>query len=288
MLNKIAIGTANFGMPYGVLSDGNLLAESVILSILNKADEVGVKTFDTAYAYGSSVDVLGKYFSQKKIKNVKIINKFSVKDDFYSLIFKLEMFLNNTSIESFDTVLIHDPQNMHDADTRLLRSFLGKLISNKIAKNVGISVYNLNELKQFNAIFPASVVQCPINPFNQAFLTTETQDYFMENKIEVHARSLFLQGVLLAESLPISLSSLAPQFDIFKRLVKDSFLTPLNFLMAWANSQKQIKRWIFGVSSLNDFNEIADSAVTSSLFVPNVDVLKNIENPLIDPRNWSK
>lgn len=191
MLNKIAIGTANFGMPYGVFSNGSALSVSTVHSILNKADDVGVKTFDTAYGYGSSVDVLEQYFSENQKSNIKVINKFSVKDDFNSLLFKFETFLKNTSVESFDTVLIHDPQNMQAANTRLLRLFLEKLISNKIAKNVGISIYNLSELKQFNTIFPASVVQCPVNPLNQAFLTTEAQDYFVENKIEVHARSLF-------------------------------------------------------------------------------------------------
>lgn len=58
--------------------------------------------------------------------------------------------------------------------------------------------------------------------------------------------------------------------------------------MTWANNQKHVKKWVFGVSSLNDFNEIVNSSITSSSFIPNVDVLKNIENPLIDPRNWNK
>lgn len=288
MLDKIAIGTANFGMPYGVLGDGSALSSETVHSILGKAGEVGIKTFDTAYGYGSSVDVLEQYFSENQNCSIKLINKFSVKDDFNSLTFKLEMFLKNTSIESFDTVLIHDPQNMQAVDTRLLRVFLEKLISNKIAKNVGISVYSLDEIRQFNAIFPASVVQCPVNPFNQAFLTTEVQDYCAENKIEVHARSLFLQGVLLAKSLPESLVSLGPCFDKFKNLIQESGLSALEFLMIWANNQKQIKKWIFGVSSLNDLNEIISSAIISSSFVPNADILKNIENPLIDPRNWSK
>lgn len=289
MLDKLAIGTANFGMPYGVLSDGNALSPEVVDAILNKGLKEGINTVDTAFGYGTSVEVLEKYFSEKTKINISVINKFSLKDDFNVVLSRLKQFIEHTQIESFDTLLIHDPQNISLVQPDLLRKFMEELLSKNITKKIGVSIYHLDELKQFQNIFPSSVVQCPINPFNQAFLTPEARDYFLHHNIEVHARSLFLQGVLLSETLPVSLKKLNPYFHKFKALVKEAGLSALIFLLAWANQCTIIRKWIFGLSSLNDFKEIIEGATCVPNYLPfDFSSFINVQAPLIDPRNWNR
>ena len=70
-MKKIVIGTANFGMDYGIGHNQNKLIDSDIVDILKTAKKLGIDTIDTAIAYGNSLNRLGKL----GIHNFKIITK---------------------------------------------------------------------------------------------------------------------------------------------------------------------------------------------------------------------
>ena len=58
-MNKLALGTAQFGLDYGVTnSEGKVQVEEVEL-ILGCAKENSINTLDTAASYGNSEEVLG-------------------------------------------------------------------------------------------------------------------------------------------------------------------------------------------------------------------------------------
>ena len=73
IMDKIIIGTANFGMDYGIGSNQKKLLDSDIVEIINTAKKIGVDTIDTAISYGNSLLRLGEF----GISNFKIITKFN-------------------------------------------------------------------------------------------------------------------------------------------------------------------------------------------------------------------
>jgi hypothetical protein len=98
---------------------------------------------------------------------------------------------------------------------------------------------------------------------------------------------LFLQGVLLAKTVPFNLKDLKPFWDLFNNIAK-IYTSRLEALLLWANSQKWIHKWILGVASLQDFDVILNQIkiLDYSKEAPCFDKLKNIKHTLIDPRNW--
>ena len=74
--NKIAIGTAQFGLDYGIANQNGKVNANEIRSILNFAHENNINTLDTAKAYGSSEKSIGNYLKLTE-KNWYIITKVS-------------------------------------------------------------------------------------------------------------------------------------------------------------------------------------------------------------------
>jgi len=72
--NKIALGTAQFGMDYGINNQRGKIPEKEVFDILYEASSSGIDTLDSAYAYGNSEDVIGNFIRESK-KELKIISK---------------------------------------------------------------------------------------------------------------------------------------------------------------------------------------------------------------------
>ena len=183
--------------------------------------------------------------------------------------------------------MLHDPQNLHKIDQQKLRGFFDCLREHDYVQKIGVSAYDLQEIKNFHSIKIPDIIQIPLNPLNQTFINDEFLDYINIHNIEVHARSLFLQGVLLSEHLPQELVNLRPLWKKFIEIVRP-YQSKLKALLSWASTQDWVHKWVIGVSSSDNLQEIIN-------YSKNIEVLdllnhlidfKNIKHPLIDPRNW--
>ena len=61
MLNKIILGTAQFGLNYGIANINGKISKEGVSEILDYAYIKGINTLDTAYSYGDSEEVIGDY-----------------------------------------------------------------------------------------------------------------------------------------------------------------------------------------------------------------------------------
>ena len=72
-MNKLAIGTANFGMEYGFSNSRGKLNRETVSQVLDFAWSNGIDTIDTAKGYGESETVIGNYLKDNTGKNYNII-----------------------------------------------------------------------------------------------------------------------------------------------------------------------------------------------------------------------
>ena len=72
-ISRIGLGTAQFGLDYGISNLRGKVAESNVSDILDHAWKTGVKILDTAKLYGDSEAVLGRLMAPKH--QFKIITK---------------------------------------------------------------------------------------------------------------------------------------------------------------------------------------------------------------------
>lgn len=286
MLKKIAVGTANFTQPYGVLSpEKKALDKKIVQSILYSAQQAGINTFDTAFGYGNFLNILPENFS---FKDSRIITKFNVLDSYDEILSQVKMIYDQYSLV-YEGLLIHDPQNLSCVDEKELCRFFENVKTKGYVKKIGVSVYDLKEFEAFKKIVKPDLVQIPLNPFNQTFKNSDFIDYIQDNNIEVHARSLFLQGVLLSDNAPPLLGQLAPFLEKFNHIAKE-YSSKLGALLMCANAQNFVQKWVLGLASLENLNTLMDQ-------MKHVQVLKDESifdcfsatiHPSVDPRNWCK
>jgi aryl-alcohol dehydrogenase-like predicted oxidoreductase len=189
--NKIALGTAQFGMEYGINNQRGKIPEKEVFDILFEASSSGIDTLDTAYAYGDSEAVIGN-FIRKGRKNFKIVSKSpkceieEMENIFYSSIKQL-------GINAFYGYLIHSFD--HYRKFPEIWNILEKLKSNKKINKIGFSLYYPSELDYIlENKLNIDIIQVPYSIFDQRF-----GPYFQELKIkgvEIHVRSVFLQGLV--------------------------------------------------------------------------------------------
>lgn len=276
MLNKIILGTANFTQSYGILSKNKGLSEKEITSIIGKAINNGVTTLDTALGYGN----LSKVISFDLLKKFKIVTKISVLDSKEALVEKMIDY----HAFSIYGLLIHDPVNITRVDEMELLDKLNFLKKVYRIEKIGISAYDIIDIENFSRIYTPEIVQIPLNPFNQSFDCPSFILWVQKNKIEVHARSLFLQGIFLVDKLPGTLKPLWEEWRSVQKIL-ESYESPLHGLLLWAASKHWIHNWVLGVSSLMDLDDIF-KANSLSQNMTEIPTFQPSVHPLADPRNW--
>jgi len=155
-----------------------------------------------------------------------------------------------------------------------------------LSKKIGISIYDFNTLKKILNKFELNLVQAPLNILDQRLLQTGWLQRLKKRKIEVHVRSVFLQGILLStySKLPKKLKKLSKSLIMFEKwLIKNNY-TPLQACISLVFGQQKLDGVIMGFDSKNQLNQILKAKVIKSNF--SIPDLKIKNRKLADPRHW--
>ena len=290
MNKKLIIGTANFGMNYGISVNQKKLLDKDIIDILVSAEKMGIETLDTAISYGDSIERLGNVGVQK----FKIICKipripFDVKNpsDWYKLsVTNLIKKLNKNNLEA---ILLHYPKDLLINKNHKLIQTLLDFKKNKIVNKIGVSIYEKKELEEILKIFKPDIIQCPINIFDNRLTKNNFLKRVSDNSIEIHARSIFLQGLLLQDGnkIPEEFSKFEKLFKKWENWLKLNNLNSLEACIMYTNFISEVTKIVVGINSAVQLKEIIKYKNKNIKFeIPKWQ--NTIDKELIDPRKWKK
>ena len=285
---KIAIGTANFGMQYGVANSQGKLSKNSVAEILGLAKSLGVTCLDTANAYGESQNALGEF----GVRNWRVVSKISSIprdcEDVRSFVrAEIDLILTSLNLSEFDTVLVHNPKDLMGNVSEIVYEELQKAKSQGQVEKIGVSIYDPSDLESITSQFQLDVVQAPINVFDNRLQDSGWLDRLASMGVEVHARSVFLQGVLL--------SAIAQNNDFFKpwkatfekwnRFAESSGTSAMMNCIKHVNSYDKVTFAVVGVDSAQNLSEVFDafSARPQRINEDNF----GVDSQLINPARWS-
>lgn len=253
---KLAIGTAQFGLNYGVTNQSGVVAAEEITKILNYAQTNDILTIDTAGAYGNSESKLGA--SRVDLANFKIITKIPPKTSAQDLETNFFQSLNNLKLKRVHGLLIHNASDLLSDQGAKIWKLLEKLRDQALVDKIGVSVYTGDEIKQVLKRYPIDIIQLPINVFDQRLLQSDILEEVKSKKIEIHARSLFLQGILLEKPNRLSEYFTPYKASLIKwhDFLKSNNLTPLEGALSFVYSLNLIDQGVIGITSLDNLIEI--------------------------------
>jgi len=261
-MNKLVLGTAQFGLDYGINNLNGKPTREKSLEILDFAWQKGIKIFDTAYAYGDAEEILGEFLQNRDFdKEIKIITKLGPhivsksKGTMRDIITaNLEKSLNRLKQDYVNGYLLHTPEYIRE---NKIVSVLCDLKKQGLVKNIGVSIY-----EEADAIYAAKLkevdyIQIPYNIFDQRLDRTDFFKITKENNVKVFARSPFLQGLILMEEdrIPVHLSEVKKylrELDVIRS--RYNFSRPeVSFLFSFMNPN--IDYVVFGVDNTRQLKE---------------------------------
>ena len=285
-LSKVVIGTANFKNIYGIRK--KIVKKNDIKNILNYARKINIKYIDTASNYGLSEKVLGN-----TIKNdFEIISKFSkidfklpsVKEQIESNLKKSLFRLKKKSLYGY---LVHEANDLISSNGKKIVEALIHLKKRGKIKKIGVSIYTTTELNKILKIFKPDIIQVPINILNQQFIKKNYLRKIKKLGIEIHARSLFFQGLLLKDNykfLPTK-NKLRKKIEHLNYVCKKKSLPKLMLLIKFVAQISEINKIVLGIDSANQLKKIINANNSPELAV-NFSRYSVKEKEILDPRLW--
>jgi aryl-alcohol dehydrogenase-like predicted oxidoreductase len=285
-MNRIVLGGAQLGLPYGILNGGETLSREEVARILDTAVDHGIDSIDTAIAYGQSESIIGET-SQNRFNIISKLPPLPVDISNVSewVHSQVQGSLSRLKCTSLDALLLHHPQDLTGAQGVELYAAIKSLMAEKMIDRFGVSIYSPDDLEGIIGTFDIHVVQAPLNVFDRRILGVT--DQLSALNIEVHVRSIFLQGVLIAspQDRPQRFEPWSEHFALFDEWVRSSGVSAMACCMGFALQQSGIAKLVIGTTSAESLDEIMNSIPNSVLEVPTH--LQSSVEQLIDPRIWN-
>lgn len=287
-LHRLALGTVQFGLNYGIANQQGQVSLKDARSILEQAGVAGLDTLDTAIAYGNSEQRLGEI----GVSQWKVVSKLPpIPDECVDVMSWVDSTvaaaLQRLGIQQLRGLLLHRPDQLYGAQGDMLYSALTRLKGEGVVQKIGISIYQPDELNELTKNFSFDMVQVPFNIIDHRLIDSGWLSLLYQHGIEVHVRSVFLQGLLLmpaADRLK-KFSRWQPLWNRWEQWLFDVGLTPLQACLRFVLMQPEIERVIVGVDSLSQFKEILQAAEGKFPGVP--PGLLDCDDPkLLNPGNW--
>ncbi|MCX6827206.1 MAG: aldo/keto reductase, partial [candidate division Zixibacteria bacterium] len=261
-LHRFGIGTAQFGMDYGISNLNGKTSPEEVKHILELAARMGFRVIDTAPLYGDSEKVLGATMPEghqfRIVTKTPQFKSNAVSNKAESLRNTFRMSLHKLKLTSAYGLLIHDPGDLFAGDGRSLFEAMETLREEGLVEKIGVSVYTENEINMILDNFKIDLIQVPLNVLDQRLLHSGQLARLKRSGIEIHARSVFLQGLLLMSpgQLDGHFEWVRDQLVRYNRFLELHNLSRLEGALSFVTGLKEIDCIILGVSVPRDLLEI--------------------------------
>lgn len=286
--SKICLGTAQFGLDYGVNNKRGKIPKKEVFKILDFANRNGINIIETSKEYGESLEIIEDYLQNKKIKT-NIITKSCSKEG-NKIEKEIERLLKKIPNKKIYAYLVQDFEVFME-NKKIIKTLIKLKKEGKIER-IGFSVYYPKEIEYLlkNKI-EFDLVQFPYNIFDQRF--SYLLPKLKEKGVELHSRSVFLQGLLFKKSseLDKKFSKIKNKINLLRKISKKTKLDLSSLLINFVNSNKYIDKIIVGVDSIENLKENINSLKNKnkiSKFYKELENLKEDNEEILIPINWTK
>lgn len=289
-MSKLSLGTVQFGLNYGVSNKNGKVKLAEVKKIIQLAKNSNIDLIDTAISYGDSEKVIGDI----GIKDFKLISKLP---DFPGGNIDVDAWVEENvkssikrmGINSLYGLLIHNTENLLDNKGKKLISSLKRMKNDGLVKKIGISIYDPSECEKIFNLMKIDIVQAPLNIIDRRLVESGWLSKLNSEEVEIHARSVFLQGLLLMsrDSIPNYFNRWSKIWDQWSLELKKNNLNPMEVCLSYVLSLPEIDHVIVGVDNVYQLKDIIDKSKSKIAQIDWSFMISN-DQMLINPTNWYK
>jgi aryl-alcohol dehydrogenase-like predicted oxidoreductase len=286
---KLALGSVQFGLSYGVANTSGQVSSKVAEAILQHAQRTGIDTLDTAIGYGESETVLGHI----GVQAWKVVTKLPAVPDGCADVTQwvkaqAQGSLKRLGLNSLHGLLLHRPNQLSEGIGVELYAALQSLKAQGLVGKVGVSVYGPAELEALCGRYAFDLVQAPLNILDRSLVDSGWAQRLKDDDVEVHTRSVFLQGLLLMprEKRHAKFERWKDIWSVWDQWLAETGLSPVQACLRFANALDCIDRVVVGVDNLAQLEEIIAAAEDMLPSLPQFKTLR--DERLVNPATWNQ
>jgi len=282
-MTELILGTAQFGHGYGITNRSGRIGDVAVTEILEVALAGGIEIFDTADAYGDAQTRLGRLLPRGAER--RFVSKFAIKGQPAAE----SMFGDacaRLGTESLYGLLFHQVSDLLDSRFNAALARIREAVSAGTIGKFGVSVYDQDDLELAMRLIPdMTLVQIPGSIVDRRLLDSRSIEELRNRGVEVHVRSVFLQGLLLATDLPDRFDSLRPIVRGLDHLAARQGVTRMQILLEFLRSHENADAIVVGATSRGELAQVVEA------WNEPVEILDSIAPgrlpvDTIDPRKW--
>jgi aryl-alcohol dehydrogenase-like predicted oxidoreductase len=281
---QVALGTAQFGLAYGIAGRGAPMPEADARATLRLAYEAGIRVLDTAAVYGDSEERLGKLIDGLPFRVVSKIPGLGSAVEPATFVAEAIERSRSRLGDALYGLLFHRAGDL-TGDVGVVAWRAAARLGEAAGIKLGVSCYDPGELASIRERFPVSIAQLPGNAFDQRIAAEAKHDSL--GRVELHMRSVFLQGLLLmspeevARRLPVA----TERIRAWRNWCAERQLSPLRAALAIAKATPNVDYIVIGVDGPEHLEEIMrEWHDVRALAAPE---LTCVDSRIIDPRQWN-
>lgn len=288
MAAKLTLGTVQFGMDYGINNSNGKVTVNEAEKILDFAFKNGINILDTAYGYGDSEEVLGSIIGTK-YSGFKLITKYPAQNEKEPHTVFSES-LTRLKTNNLYGYLFHSYSTFKEKP-EVWQQMMEWKKAEKI-KKIGFSLYHPDEvLNLIENDIQFDIVQVPYSVFDQRF--DEVFPLLKQNHVEVHVRSVFLQGLLFKkpESLSDQWLKIKGKLSRLHAISQENAIPISALCICFAALNSAVDQVVIGVDSLANLQEnVFDMKHIDKvrMILPELYQLKENDESIILPYLWKK
>jgi aryl-alcohol dehydrogenase-like predicted oxidoreductase len=258
-INKLGLGTVQWGLPYGVANQHGITTPETVTALLGEARQHGITVLDTASLYGQSEAVLGMY----PLEGFKVVTKTPrfttphISDiEAKQLGATFQQSLDLLKCKKTYALLIHHADNLLVPGGEKLLAVMRQLKGKGLIEKIGVSVYDSTQVDALLKKFTPDLIQLPLNVMDQRMLASGHLELLKNKGVEIHVRSVFLQGLLLMppDSIPAFFEPVRPLLIRWHAAAKEQGLTVNQSALSFAKNIPYIDTVLVGLDNLAQFH----------------------------------
>lgn len=290
-MTELVLGTAQFGLKYGINNKEEKFKTKKAKEILDICLKEDLNILDTAYAYGESEKILGEY---DNLEEFKICSKLPSEDmrknkNIFEIFNESRQRLNKNYIDYY---FLHDLKDINN--NKVIKDLI-ELKKKGLIGKLGVSVYEPNEIDLIIEKDYFEAVQLPLSIFDRRMIKQGKLELLKRNNIDIFIRSIFLQGLFFMDEnkLPLNLLEAKKYLDIINKFINENNISLTNLIFSWFKYNDLGDYILMGIDdkkqlleNILNFKKEIDESILNDFdgLIKNIDI--SDDSTIIDPRKW--
>lgn len=279
--SKVILGVTQFGLNYGILNQHNSNKKKKLRQILNFSKKKGINSIYSSKYYGNA----NKFLATENLNYFKLYIKFKSQDllkkNFLEDFEKMKKKLKKNNL----ILMLDRFENLKNRERLKIYNILLDLKKDKKINRFGYSIYSFKNLKKICHQFKPNILQCPYNVIDRRLEEKNLLQFLKINKIEIHVRSIFLQGLLILHysKHPRKFLNWKKIFKKFDDQIQHYKISNLDWCLNFIEKNKYINKILLGVDNIDQLREICSFKNNGKIKFPKMYVK---DEKLINPSKW--